>query len=222
MDFTASKAKVADWLNRSDLTSQIGDFINIAQRNLERENNWNAMKQRKTLSATSEAYITLPDRIKEVRWLKYFWNDRYWDLDFKSPQTALALFPYPSSQTSRPKVYAFLEEQNEILIRPSPDQAYAYDMGIYAYTADLSAGADHNWWTDNAWELLLFAALIAAEPFIKDDPRIPVWQAMYEKLKSNLQSAEDKASSAGGPLVIVSNLPAQLSGGGSFDIDIIE
>ena len=47
-----------------------------------------------------------------------------------------------------------------------------------------------NWLTVNAPDLLLYACLMEAIPFVKADERIPVWQAMYAQAKQALQVQE--------------------------------
>jgi hypothetical protein len=230
MNFLALKQKVADYLNRTDLTAQIPDFVITAQRDLERGQfildskmtlvNWNCMKQRKTVSS-SEVYLTLPERIKEVRWVKILLNDRYYSLTKKDPDVSLSMWPYPTvgDVQSRPEVYAFLEEQNELLLRPTPDQSYTYDMGFYAYTADLAADGNTNWWTTNAWEILLYGALVRAEPYLMNDPRLEVWKKFYEEAVAKLAKAEKAGRAGGERLVIESYLPVQLRAGYRFDFN---
>lgn len=229
MNFGDLKTKVAAYLNRTDLTTEIPNFINLAQRDAERGQvilhdrltiiNWTCMKKRQTVSS-DEAYITLPDNIKEVRWLKILLNGRYYPLDAVSPETALNLYHYPSDAEGRPVLFAFLDEQGELLVRPTPDQTYTYDMGFYAYSDELVNDSDTNWWTDNAWEVLLYGALAQAEPYLMNDPRIATWKGLYESALQKLAKAELSAKAALTPLRIRSYLPKKLQGGGS-DFDFI-
>jgi hypothetical protein len=47
-----------------------------------------------------------------------------------------------------------------------------------------------NWLTEYAPDVLLYAALLEASPFLKKDERIQTWQAMYDRAAQAL-SGED-------------------------------
>jgi hypothetical protein len=49
-----------------------------------------------------------------------------------------------------------------------------------------------NWLTDYAPQVLLYASLLEATPFLKNDDRIPVWQQMYDRSAAML-NGEDLA-----------------------------
>ncbi len=234
MTYTDLKSEVALYLNRNDLTARIVNWLDSAQLSLERGQfvldgkstavNWACMKKRQT-TASDEAYITMPSKIKEIRWVKILFDTKYYDLTQKSPDDALSLYPYVAGTgipEARPKIYAFFDEQSEILVRPTPDQSYTYDVGFYAYSALLSIPTA-TWWLTNAWELLLYGALLQAEPYIFNDPRMATWKTMYEEGIMKLAKAEKAAGDAGRSFQMQPYLPSQLrAGGSSFDIDILE
>lgn len=234
MTYAELLAELALYLNRTDLTSRIVYWADIAKLNIERGQflldgksvavNWNCMKKRQTTSS-AEAYVTMPSKIKEVRWVKILYETRYYDLVQQSPERAISLYPYISGTgipKQRPQVYAFFDEQSEILVRPTPDQSYTYDIGFFAYS-DLMTTTPTNWWLTNAWELLLFGALIQAEPYIFNDPRMATWKAMYEEGITRLAKAEKSAADAGKQMIMQPYLPQELrSSGSSFDINILE
>ncbi len=234
MTYAALLAEIALYLDRTDLTDRIVYWADAAKLDLERGQfildgkhtaiNWNCMKARQTTSS-SEAYLTMPTRIKEIRWVKILYDTKYYDLVQVSPSESISLYPYVSGTgipTEMPKVYSFFDEHSEILVRPSPDQSYTYDIGFYAYSALMTATAT-NWWLSNAWELLLYGSLICAEPYIFNDPRMATWKAMYEEGIMKLAKAEKAAATAGRSMVRQPDLPRQLrSSGGSFNIEVIE
>ncbi len=233
--YATLKTAVSDYLNRSDIAAAtVGNFINLAMRTLEdgqitidgqiQSHNWNCMQVRQTTTpATVSTYLTFPSRIKDVMWLKILENEKYYDLDPVTASVAYALHPYGDDVTERPKIFAMLEAQSEILLRPYPDQVYMYDINYYAYHEDLSADASHNFWTDYHWDILMYGALLQATPYIVNDPRITVWQSAYDRVVSALYRQEKQKNTSGGMLQIRSYLPRQLaSGGGDFDIDNLD
>jgi len=231
--FATLKTLLAAYLNRSDLTSYLTDFVVQAQRDLERgvfdidgekyTHNFSCMAKRQTFS-TDDKYITFPSRIKEIRWLKILDGDtdKWYDLNQEIPSWIMTMYPYPTDNTSRPKVYGLMESQSELILGPTPDESYTYDIGFFAFTADLAEDADTNWWTTNAWEILLFGALIQAQSFIMGDARIPLWEKEFGKAVKKLIIQERESKMSGSYIQVEAYLPSQLIGGEAFDIDVIE
>lgn len=76
------------------------------------------------------------------------------------------------------------------LVAPSPDYAYPFEIGYYELLQPLDETNQTNWLTQYAPDLLLYASLLQAAPFLKNDERIATWQGMYDKAASTLL-AED-------------------------------
>ncbi len=65
--YTELKSSLADWLNRSDLTSVIPDFISLAEAQIERQLRTRQMIVRATASfAAAAEYGTVPDDFLET------------------------------------------------------------------------------------------------------------------------------------------------------------
>lgn len=75
---------------------------------------------------------------------------------------------------------------NAWLIVPTPPQNYPWEINIYQMPALLDSTNQTNWLTNYAPNLLLYRALLEATPFLKDDERIPTWQAMYQEQLEDL------------------------------------
>lgn len=54
-------------------------------------------------------------------------------------------------------------------------------MTYYKKEAALSDSNATNWYLANTPDLLMFAALMNAAPFLVNDERIPTWKAFYEE-----------------------------------------
>jgi hypothetical protein len=82
------------------------------------------------------------------------------------------------TQVAEPVFYADYNYTNWIFA-PTPDQAYPIEILYYELPALLDDNNQTNWLTEYAPNLLLYATLLEATPFLKNDERIPVWTNMY-------------------------------------------
>lgn len=98
-------------------------------------------------------------------------------------------WPDPTAQGA-PKFYADYDYTNW-LIAPTPDSAYAFEVLYYERVQPLDSSNQTNWFTIYAPQALLYGSLLQAMPFLKNDDRIPMWQAQYQAIMQTLM-AEDK------------------------------
>lgn len=95
------------------------------------------------------------------------------------------------SQTEEPLFYADYD-YTHWLISPTPDEAYPFEILYYQLPPLLDDETQTNWITEYAPQVLLYATLLEATPFLKNDERISVWQQMYDRAASTL-NGEDVA-----------------------------
>jgi len=80
----------------------------------------------------------------------------------------------------QPRFYADYNYYN-FLFAPTPDAAYPFELLYYQLPALLDAVNQTNWTTDLAPNALLHGALVQATRFLKNDERVPLWQAAYDR-----------------------------------------
>ena len=88
-----------------------------------------------------------------------------------------------------PLFYADYNYQNW-LIAPTPDVAYPIEILFYELPQLLDDITQTNWLTEYAPQVLLYATLVEATPFLKNDERIPVWQNMYDRAAAMLNGED--------------------------------
>lgn len=93
------------------------------------------------------------------------------------------------AQTGTPEFYADYD-YNHWLFAPTPVTDATLEVSYYELPALLDDDNQTNWLTTYAPNVLLYAALLEATPFLKDDERIPMWQANYDRAAQAL-SGED-------------------------------
>jgi len=81
---------------------------------------------------------------------------------------------------SQPRFYADYNYFNW-LFSPTPEFNYPFELVYYQLPALLDDVNQTNWSTDYAPSALLHGALVQASRFLKNDERVPLWQAAYDR-----------------------------------------
>jgi hypothetical protein len=190
------KTAVANWLNRGDLTDYIPDFIAMGEGYINRDLRVRNMLARVTAQTVgASAYIDLPTDFVEMRNIQLNVSDKY-PLSYMSPEVMDSKY---LSQTGQPKFYTILGD--ELQFAPIPDSTYTVEIAYFQSFPAQSSDTDSSWLHTNAKDLLLYSALIAAEPFLKNDSRIALWQAMYQAGIDQLNRMDKKARVSGSSLM---------------------
>lgn len=211
--FATLKIKVKSFLQHSNITnisgSDIsGDLINMAMHTLEQRFNWKGMESRTSGNLTSSVdYITAPTRYKEMKCLIITENNRQKVLAKKDYKDLFAVYYDGSNVKREPEAFCYSPVDTKIIVRPYPDTTYAYELLTYNYSADLSADSDTNYWLDNAWEVLLYAAIVEGGNFLRIE-RLADFVGILEQKLGVLRLTEIKEQWAGSyhsinPFVVV-------------------
>jgi hypothetical protein len=84
------------------------------------------------------------------------------------------------ASTGTPEFYADYDYQHWLLV-PTPATAQTLEILYYEQPRLLGEEFQTNWLTEYAPDLLLYATLLEATPFLKNDDRIQTWQGMYDR-----------------------------------------
>ena len=76
------------------------------------------------------------------------------------------------------------------LVAPTPAAAYSFETLYYERVQPLDSSNQSNWFTEYAPQALLYGTLLQAMPFLKNDERMPMWQAQYQQIISALQTED--------------------------------
>lgn len=192
------KTSIAGYLARSDLTSQIPDFITFAENRLRRELRIRQMlKSVTTATVSGDSTVELPSDFLEIRDFVALTNPIQ-PLSYSSP-SALSNDPV-ASQVGVPKSYTILA--NEFLMSPVPDGVYTLRLLYFAAPAYLSSTNASNVFLTTAPDALLYASLIEAEPYLMNDARINTWGTMYDRAIASLAKSDEQGQYSGVPLAM--------------------
>ncbi len=192
------QTSIAGYLARSDLTSQIPDFITFAENRLRRELRIRQMlKSVTTATVSGDSTVELPSDFLEIRDFVALTNPIQ-PLSYSSP-SALSNDPV-ASQVGVPKSYTILA--NEFLMSPVPDGIYTLRLLYFAAPAYLSSSNTSNVFLTTAPDALLYASLIEAEPYLMNDARINTWGTMYDRAIASLVKSDEQGQYSGVPLAM--------------------
>ncbi len=93
------------------------------------------------------------------------------------------------SQLGSPEFYADYD-YNHWLIAPTPSASGTLEILYYEMPQLLDDSNQTNWLTTFAPGALLYASLLEATPFLKNDERVPMWQGLYDRAAQSLSGAD--------------------------------
>ena len=195
-NYSDLQASVAGYLGRSDLTTQIPDFIRFAELRLGRELRTRQMLNSATApTIANDAKVALPTDFLEIRDLFVQGNPR-------RPLTYMS--PSAFSREARadiiglPVFYTILA--SEFKFAPIPDAAYTLEILYYAKPTFLSNANVSNVFLANYPDALLYGSLIEAEPYLINDARSQLWATLYDRAIKNISDADQGGEYSGIPL----------------------
>ena len=192
------QTSIGNYLARSDLTSQIPDFITFAENRLRRELRIRQMlKSVTTATVSGDNTIEIPADFLQVRDFVVMTNPIQ-PLSYSSP-SALSNDPR-ASEVGVPLSYTILA--NDFQVSPSPDGIYTVKMLYFAAPAYLSSLNTTNVFLTTAPDALLYASLIEAEPYLMNDARINTWGTMYDRAIGSLTKSDEEGQYSGVPLAM--------------------
>jgi hypothetical protein len=195
MTYTSLYNQVLSYLDRTDIdtASQLPYFIAQAQQRICRE----------VISIGLEQYVTgnliknLAVYQKPAGWRRSITfnvgtgvgNNSRTPVELRSYEYLISYSP-DRTKTGTPKYYADYLYDN-FVVAPTPDFAYPFEFAYLQLPPSVTLQNQTNWITDFAPDVLLYATLLEAIPYLKDDERVPIWQNMY---KMGIDSLNDQDS----------------------------
>jgi len=195
--YTELKTSIGDWLNRSDLTTAIPDFISLAEAQIERTLRTRQMIVRANASFDAQ-YGAVPSDFLETKSLKLTSTNPQTPLEFLSID-ALDNKAAEYTASGKPRFFGVVGGQFRIV--PTPDANYTTELTYYAKLTKLSSSVASNWLLTSSPDIYLYGSLLQAAPYLQDDARIQTWATLYERALNDLQTADDRGASSGGALL---------------------
>lgn len=195
--YTDLLASVASWMNRTDLTAVIPDFVTIVEGRLARDLRVRMQLVTSTLTTlTTTRNVALP-----ADWLEFenvsiagaTATDQETPCQYVNIEHMDAKYPQ-MGPSGRPYVYS-IEGQN-VLFGPQPDSTYTVNIMYYARLPGLAANST-NWLMTNYPNAYLYGCLREGAFFTKDAAGAAQWDGLYKQEIKNVQDTDDRATHSG-------------------------
>ena len=191
-DYGTLKDAISDEIARSDLHPRIPQFVQMAETKI---NRLRVREFEKAYSATIASNVTaVPADYMEMKLLRI---DGYRPLQPMSIDQLYSEFPTRSA-TGVPT--SFAREAESFIYGPAPDSGYSVLGTYYAKPAAMSNDFDAPALLARSPNLYFFGALVAAEVFVKNDERYPLWASLYQNEYQELQAESRREETSGGQL----------------------
>jgi hypothetical protein len=198
--FAELKTATANWLDRSDLTSRIPEFITLAEARFNRVLRIRDMEAVSTSISTvaGTREYSLPTRFVQMKEF-HLTTDPLTPLSYITPEMMTRM--QAGSSKSKPQVFTIIADN--VRLGPNPDAVYTTSMLYYQAFAALSDAATTNDMLTNNPDVYLYGTLLEAEPFIMNDERVPLWLAAFEKAVGDIQNQDNKDRHSGSQLRVM-------------------
>jgi hypothetical protein len=196
-DYTTLQTSIGDWLARADLTSFIPSFIQNFEEDFYREPlNWGTWMEKALLGTVTNSVVALPSDYLGLA-IAYVSGQNLPPLERTNRQQLLNRYARSGGVTGAYPKYIARDASN-FIFGPIPSDGTVIAGTYYAKPALLRSSGG-TWLLTNAPDLLLYGSLLHAEPFLKNDERLPLWQAMYSagvETYRRMNRAENDSGSA--------------------------
>jgi len=183
-NYSAFVTTVENYLARTDLTSVIPDFVQMAQLRMSRDLRTEAMLKVAT-TTPSDNKVAFPTDFLELREMHFQGNPPI-ILEYQSPD----LF-FRNGQTSLSgRSHYFTMLGTEFQFAPSQNSDYTIQILYYAQPTFISSTTSSNLFLAYYPDALLYATLAEAEPYLLNDARIATWSALYDRAIANIKTSD--------------------------------
>ena len=202
--YTELKSAIANWLNRSDLTSEISDdFIVLTEADLNAKLRIRQMHAQTTITIDAETENT-PTGFLQVRDFYILSNGQKYPMTFISPAQMDAV--KASSTTGVPSSYTILG--STFRFAPRPDTTYSAILNYYKKFDPLTSSNTTNYILTDHPAVYLYGSLFHAANFLGgfDPNQVQQWSSMYQTALERIELNDREDSYSGSPLQIRSDV----------------
>jgi len=198
------QSSIANFMARSDLTTQIPEFIQLAESRMSRELETREQEKRSQATLTAgDEYILLPNDFREVREVKINASPTR-VLTYYSPAALDSM--YSSNGEGMPEGYSIVGL--EMKLRPIPDSAYTSEIIYIGSLPSLSATVTPTLFLRSP-DLYLYGALSEGYSYLLDEARAAQYDQKFTRILEEIKVDEQRSHYGTGSLQIKSSYSQQ-------------
>ena len=197
--YTELKSAIANWLNRSDLTTEIGDdFIKLVESEYNSKLRIKAMLTSKTDYSVDAETVAVPTGFLQVRDFYIVQGTNKYSLTYMPPTQMDQV--KGGSTTGRPNVYTILG--TNFRFAPTPDATYTATINYYKAIDALSGSTATNWILTNHPGVYLCGSLYHAANFLGgiEPNKLQNWLQLYQTGLERIERNDREDQWSGSPL----------------------
>lgn len=175
--YSELQSHVADTLNRTDLTTPITTFIQMAEQSLNRDIRVRRLVDHGILSVTGDDTV-LPSAFSSVESWYHDGPTFRGPIEIVNPDM-IGQLKRRHGATGTPAFAAIIE--GVARYAPAPNGTFSTEFVYWEKVPSLTVSATTNWLLDDHADIYIYAALAETAPYLKDDNRIQVWERQLEK-----------------------------------------
>jgi len=198
--YTTLKASIANWLNRSDLTTEIADdFIKLAEADFNSKLRVRAMITQADVTVNAET-AALPTDFLQIRDFYILSGETKTPLTYTTP--AQMDTTTGTSTTGKPTTYTILGDT--FRFSPKPDTTYTAKINYYKKFDALSDTNTTNYILTSHPSIYLYGSLFHAANFLGgiNPQQVQTWQSMYATAMERLELNDREDEYNGAPLQV--------------------
>ena len=197
--YSALKASIANWLNRTDLTDEIVDFISLTEADFNSKLRIRKMISETTITIDAETE-DLPTGFLQIRDFFIVSGSTKLPLRYMTPSQMDSI--KGTSTTGTPEVYTILGDK--LRFAPKPDSTYTATLNFYKKFDALSDSNTSNFILTDHPSIYLYGALYHATNFLGgiDKMLVQKWQQMYATAMERLERNDREDQFSGSPLQV--------------------
>ena len=198
--FAELKTAAANWLDRSDLTDRIPEFIALAEARFNRILRIRDMETVSTAISTTAGTreYSLPTGFVQMKEF-HLTTDPITPLAYITPEMMSRL--QAGSTKAKPKVFTIIADN--VRLGPNPDAVYTTSMLYYKTFTALSGSNTTSEMLTNNPDVYLYGTLLEAEPFIMNDARVQLWATAFRQAVEDIQNQDNKDRHSGSELMVI-------------------
>ena len=147
----------------------------------------------RVIATANQQYLTLPNNFISPIRITMTASPTH-TLELISPFDISKMRMQNSDNLGRPEFYAVVDGSFELY--PTPDADYVVELVYYENIPDIAANTT-NWLLTNYPDAYLYGSLLHSSPYLQEDQRVAVWNALYLNAVSAINLEGERARTSG-------------------------